>query len=138
MPFPDYDKLDAKQVGDRLAQLSQVELAGVESYERAQDNRPAVLEKLRYMQGSEPLPGYDTLSTEQIAGALADADAETVKAVRDYERKFQHRQSVLTEASHVLPTSPASAREKRSREAKATLLREGYADRERTAPDRPE
>lgn len=77
VPFPDYDKLDAKQVGGRLAQLSQVELAGVESYERAQ-------------------------------------------------------------ASRVLPTSPASAREKRSREAKATLLREGYADRERTAPDRPE
>ena len=55
-----------------------------------------MLEKLRYMRGSEPLPGYDTLTPEQIAEALAGADAETVRAVRDYERKFQHRQSVLT------------------------------------------
>jgi len=138
VPISDYDQLDDKEVGDRLAQLSQVELATVETYERAHGNRPAVLEKLRYMQGTEPLPGYDALTTEQIAEALAGADAETVKAVRDYERKFQHRQSVLDEAARVLPGSRASAGEERAREEKAALLREGYADRERTAPDRPE
>ena len=60
----------------------------METYERAHGNRPAVLEKLRYMRGTEPLPGYDALTPEQIAEALAGADAETVKAVRDYERKF--------------------------------------------------
>jgi hypothetical protein len=138
VPISDYDQLDAKEVGDRLAQLSQVQLATVETYERAHRNRPAVLEKLRYMQGTEPLPGYDTLTTEQIAEALAGADAETVKAVRDYERKFQHRQSVLDEAARVLPASRASAGEERAHEEKAALLREGYADRARTAPDRPE
>ena len=138
VPISDYDQLGDKEVGDRLSQLSQVELATVETYERAHGNRPAVLEKLRYMQGTEPLPGYDTLTTEQIAEALAGADAETVRAVRDYERKFAHRQSVLTAAASVLPTAPASAREERAREDKASLLREGYADRERTAPDAPE
>jgi hypothetical protein len=46
-----------------------------------------VLDKLRYMRGGEPLPGYDALTTEEIAKALAGAEAETVKAVRDYERK---------------------------------------------------
>jgi hypothetical protein len=59
------------------------------------ESRPEVLDMLRYMRGSEPLPGYDALSPEQVARALAGADAETVKAVRDYERKFG--------------TSPASA-----------------------------
>jgi hypothetical protein len=92
-----------------------------------------VLDKLRYIRGSEPMPGYDALTTEQIADALADADAETVKAVRDYERKFQHRQSVLNEAARVLPASRASAGEERAHEEKAALLREGDADRERTA-----
>jgi hypothetical protein len=138
LPISDYGQLDSKEVGDRLSQLSQVELATVETYERAHGNRPAVLEKLRYMQGTEPLPGYDALTTEQIAEALAGADAETVRAVRDYERKFAHRQSVLQEAARVLPTARASAREERAREDKASLLREGYADRERTAPDQPE
>jgi hypothetical protein len=138
LPIARYDKLNAKQVSDQLAQLSQVELAAVETYERAHGSRPVVLDKLRYMRGSEPLPGYDALTTDQIATALAGADAETVRAVRDYERKFQHRQSVLDEAGRVLPSSQASAGEERAHDKKAALLREGYADRERTAPDPPE
>jgi hypothetical protein len=138
LPISDYDQLGEKQVRDHLAQLSQVELAAVETYERAHGSRPVVLDKLRYMRGSEPLPGYDALTPEQIAEALAGADAETIRGVRDYERKFRHRQSVLTEAARILPTSQASAREERAREDKAALLREGYADRERTAPDPPE
>lgn len=138
LPISGYDQRGEKQVSDQLAQLSQVELAAVETYERAHESRPVVLEKLRYMRGSEPLPDYDALSPEQIAEALSGADGETVRAVRDYERKHQHRQSVLSEAARVLPTSQASAREERAREDKAALLREGYADRERTAPDPPE
>jgi len=137
LPISDYDGLKDKQIADQLSQLSQEELATVETYERAHEDRPVVLDKLRYMRGSEPLPGYDALTSEQIAEALASADAETVKAVRDYERKFQHRQSVLDEATRVLPSSEASAGEERAHEQKATLLREGYADRERTAPDPP-
>jgi hypothetical protein len=138
VPIPGYDDLGDKQINDQLSQLSQVELAAVESYERAHGSRPGVLDKLRYMRSSEPLPGYDALQTEQIAKALAGADAETVKAVRDYERKFQRRRSVLDEAARVLPASQASPGEERAHEEKAALLREGYADRERTAPDPPE
>jgi hypothetical protein len=137
VPIPGYSQLKDKQIADRLSQLSQVELATVETYERAHAARPVVLDKLRYMRGSEPLPGYDTLTTEQIAKALAGADAETVRAVRDYERKFQHRQPVLDEAARLLPAAPASAAEERAHEEKAALIREGYADRERSAPDPP-
>jgi hypothetical protein len=138
VPISGYDQLKDKEVNDQLSQLSQVELATVETYERAHGNRPVVLDKLRYMRSNEPVPGYDTLTPEQIAETLAGADAETVKAVRDYERKFQHRQSVLDEAARVLPTSQESAGDEHAREEKAALLREGYADRERTAPDPPE
>ena len=135
VPIAGYDQLSDKEIGDRLSQLSQVELAAVETYERAHGSRPAVLHKLRYMRGAEPLPDYDTLTPDQIAEAIADADSETVRAVRDYERKFQHRSAVLGEAARVLPSSPASAQEVRTRDEKAELLREGYANRARTAPD---
>jgi hypothetical protein len=81
----------------------QVELAPVETHERAHAARPVVLDKLRYMRGGE---------------ALARADAETVKAVRDYERKLQRRQSALDETARVLPTSRASAGEERLHEEK--------------------
>jgi hypothetical protein len=137
LPIPGYDQLKVKQIAGRLSQLSQVELATVETYERAHGARPVVLDKLRYMRGGEPLPGYDALTTEEIAKALAGAEAETVKAVRDYERKFQGRQQVLDEAARLLPTAPASAAEERAHDEKAALLREGYADRERSAPDPP-
>jgi hypothetical protein len=137
LPMPDYDRLDDQEIAGRLSQLSQVQLAAVEAYERAHGARPVVLDKLRYMRGSEPLPGYDALTTVQIVEALAGADTETVKAVRDYERKFQHRPAVLKEAARVLPGSRASAAEVRARDGKAALLREGYADRERTTRDLP-
>jgi hypothetical protein len=125
LPIAGYDQLDDNQVRDQLSRLSQVELAAVEAYERSHRDRPVVLDKLRYMRGSEPLPGYDALSPEEVAGALADADGETVKAVRDYERKFGHRRQVLDETTRLLPTSRPSAGEDRAREDKAALTQAG-------------
>jgi hypothetical protein len=125
LPIARYDQLDDKQVKLQLSRLSQLELAAVETYERSHRDRPVVLDKLRYMRGSEPLPGYDALSPDEIADALAGADGETVKAVRDYERKFGHRLQVLEQATRLLPTSRASAGEHRAREDKAALVQAG-------------
>jgi predicted ArsR family transcriptional regulator len=133
LPIPGYDRLKDKEVTEHLSQLSQVELAAVETYERSHRGRPAVLDKLRYMRTSEPLPGYDALSPEQIVKALAGADAETVKAVRDYERKFGRRQQVLAEAARVLPAAPPSAGEDRARKEQEARVREGFAGQGKTA-----
>ena len=56
---------------------------------------------LRYMRGSEPLPGYDALSVEEIVAALEEADLATIKKVRGYERKFANRPDVLEEVVRV-------------------------------------
>jgi hypothetical protein len=56
VPIPGYDHLDVPSLRARLAFLSQVELAAVEIYERAHEERPEVLDKLRHMHCSEPLP----------------------------------------------------------------------------------
>ena len=134
-PIKGYDKLDHSQVASRLDRLSQVELAAVEDYERAHENRAEVLDKLRYMRTPEPLPGYDTLTPEQIAEALGGADAETVKAVRDYERKFRRRPDVMAETARVLPTAPASAGQNSAREAREARVREGFASRKKDVSD---
>jgi hypothetical protein len=42
-----------------------------------------VLDKLRYMRGREPLPGYDALSLEEIVAALEEADLATIRKVRN-------------------------------------------------------
>jgi hypothetical protein len=138
LPFPGYDKLDDRELGARLPELSQVELDAVETYERAHKNRPEVIDRLRYMHTREPLPGYDALSPEQIVEALAGADAETVKAVRDYERKFGARPQVMEAAARALPTAKPSAGEDRADEEKAERIKEGFADRDKTARDIPE
>ena len=136
-PFAGYDKLDDREVGARLDGLSQVELAAVDSYERAHRDRPEVLDKLRYMRTNEPLPGYDALSPEQIADALAGADAETVRAVRDYERKFGARVHVMDAVGRVLPTAKASAGEDRADAEKAERVRKGFAVRAKTVRELP-
>lgn len=133
LPLSDYDRRDHRDICARLPGLSQVELAAIEPHERSHKNREEVLAKLRYLRMSEPLPGYDALSTDQITTALGDADAETVRSVRDYERKFQRRPQVMKEAARVLPTSPASAREDRAREETHARVRDGLAGRAEAA-----
>ena len=116
LPFDGYDRLDRREVIDSLCDHSQIELDAVEAYERAHKNREPVLDKLRYMRGSEPLPGYDALSTEEIVEALEPADPAMIQRVRGYERKFANRPAVLAavvEAHHRAvadqPTSSAPA-----------------------------
>jgi hypothetical protein len=95
VPFADYDRLDARQVVHALSDHSQIELEAVEAYERSHQSREPVLDKLRYMRGSEPLPGYDALSVEEIVSAVKRADRATIQKVRGYERKFANRPAVL-------------------------------------------
>lgn len=55
-PVAGYDKLDPKELIASLSDRSQVELAKIETYERANENRVAVFDKLRWLRQDEPLP----------------------------------------------------------------------------------
>ena len=125
LPIAHYDQLDGKQVFPQLSQLSQVELAAVDAHERSHRDRPVVLNRLRWLRASEPLPGYDALDSDEIVRILADADAATVKAVRSYERHHRDRRDVRAEVARVIPTAQASAAQDRAREQKAALVQAG-------------
>jgi hypothetical protein len=77
-------------------------------------NREPVLDKLRWMRGREPLPGYDALDVKQIVAGLEDADLGTLWKVRAYERKFANRPAVLEAVVRVhhrsLASRPATAK----------------------------
>jgi hypothetical protein len=116
LPFAGYDRLDTRKVISALSDHSQVELEAVEAYERAHKSRGRVLDKLRYMRGSEPIPGYDALSVDEVIKALEPDDPVTIKRIRAYERKFAGRPAVLEavlRAHHRgladRPASPAAA-----------------------------
>ncbi|HEX2415684.1 MAG TPA: hypothetical protein VHJ37_10755 [Thermoleophilaceae bacterium] len=116
---------DGEAATARLSRLTQVELAAVEAHERSHRERPVVLNRLRWLRGTEPLPGYDALESDEIGRALADADQATLKRVRSYERRHRDRRDVRAEIARLLPTAQRSAAQDRARDQKSALVQAG-------------
>lgn len=107
-----YARLGERQAIGSLTERTQVELAAIEEFERANRDRDPVLSKLRYLRQPEPLPGYDALEPDAITAALSGAELGTIKATREYERKLRGRPLVLAEianAVHRAGAQPAAA-----------------------------
>ena len=90
-----YDKLTAEEIVAKLSELSQIELAKVDSYERRHENRTTVLDRVSSLRGDEPWPGYDELTAAEVQTAISEADDDRVKAIRSYERAHKARAGVL-------------------------------------------
>jgi ferritin-like metal-binding protein YciE len=90
-----YDDLTADEITAKLPELSQIDIAKIDAYERRTDNRTTVLSRITSLRGDEPWPGYDEQTVSEIDEALRVADADLVAKVRDYERAHKGRKSVL-------------------------------------------
>jgi hypothetical protein len=90
-PFPGYDAMSVEDLRAEFHKHTQAQLDACEEYERNNLNRKSVLDKLRYMHTRQPWQGYDDMPQDEILARLENADDETIKAVRDYERKFDNR-----------------------------------------------
>jgi ferritin-like metal-binding protein YciE len=95
LAISNYDSLSADEVQDKLAELSQIELAKVNAYERKKQDRSTVTSRIDSLQGDEPWPGYDELAVEEVRAVLSEADDTRIRAVRSYERKHKNRAGVL-------------------------------------------
>jgi ferritin-like metal-binding protein YciE len=102
LPIARYDALTADEIVSKLADLSQVDLAKVDAYERRHENRATVLSRIRSLRGDEPWPGYDELNAAEVRAALSGADDERAKSVRTYERAHKNRTGVLEAAEREL------------------------------------
>ena len=100
-----YDALTAEEISGRLPELSQIDLAKVDSYERRHQNRTTVLSRIETLRGDEPWAGYDELTVAEVRSALADDDDDRVKQVREYERAHKNRAGVLDAAERQLTTA---------------------------------
>ncbi len=100
-----YDKLTVDEIVAKLADLSQIELAKVDSYERKHENRTTVLERVTTLRGDEPWPGYDELTVSELQAALGKADDDRIKTVRTYERAHKARAGVLKATERELATA---------------------------------
>jgi ferritin-like metal-binding protein YciE len=95
LAIANYDSLSAEEVQDKLSELSQIDLAKVNAYERKNQNRSTVTSRINSLQGDEPWPGYDELGVDEVRAVLSEGDETRVKAVRSYERKHKNRAGVL-------------------------------------------
>jgi ferritin-like metal-binding protein YciE len=97
LPIARYDTLNAQEIVERLPELSQTDLAKVEAYERRHDNRTTVTDRIAALRSTEPWPGYDDQTADEVASVLRSAgdDDERRRAARDYERAHKNRATVL-------------------------------------------
>ncbi len=93
-----YDSLTAEEILGSLRDLSQIDLAKVDSYERKHDNRTTVLSRISTLRSQEPWPGYDELTVAEIEAVIGEGDEQRTKDVAAYERAHKNRAGVLRSA----------------------------------------
>lgn len=97
-----YDRLTADEITSKLSNLSQIDLAKIDAYERKNQNRTTVLSRITSLRGDEPWPGYDELTASEVQSVLSEGDEERVEQVRAYERSHKNRAGVLNAAEREL------------------------------------
>ena len=90
-----YDSLTAEEILSKLPELSQIDLAKIDSYERKNDNRTTVLSRITALRSQEPWPGYDELTVAEIEAVIGEGDEQRTKDVATYERAHKNRAGVL-------------------------------------------
>ena len=100
-----YDSLTAEEIIGRLSELSQIDLAKVDSYERRHQGRATVLDRVGTLRGDEPWPGYDELTVAEVQAVLSEGDDARAKQVRAYERAHKGRAGVLNATERELTSA---------------------------------
>jgi ferritin-like metal-binding protein YciE len=98
LSIPRYDSLTAEEILGKLPELSQIDLAKIDSYERKNDNRTTVLSRISALRKQEPWPGYDELTVAEIEAVLGEGDEQRTNDVAAYERTHKNRAGVVRSA----------------------------------------
>jgi ferritin-like metal-binding protein YciE len=97
-----YDTLTAEEITGKLPELSQIDLAKIEAYERKNQNRTTILSRVTSLRSDEPWAGYDELTAAEVIAVLSEGDDDRAKDVRSYERAHKDRAGVLKAAEREL------------------------------------
>jgi ferritin-like metal-binding protein YciE len=105
LAIPRYDALTADEILSRLAELSQIELGRLDSYERRNQNRATVLNRIDTLRADEPWPGYDELTAAEVQAVLGEGDDARAGEVLGYERAHKNRAGVMRAAERERSTA---------------------------------
>jgi ferritin-like metal-binding protein YciE len=100
-----YDSLTADEIAAKLTDVSQIDLAKIDSYERKNQSRTTVLSRITSLRGNEPWAGYDELTAADVQSVLAEGDDERVKQALSYERSHKNRAGVIKAAERERTTA---------------------------------
>jgi ferritin-like metal-binding protein YciE len=100
-----YDSLTADEIAAKLTDVSQIDLAKIDSYERKNQDRTTVLSRITSLRGNEPWAGYDELTAADVQSVLAEGDDERVKQALSYERSHKNRAGVIKAAERERTTA---------------------------------
>jgi ferritin-like metal-binding protein YciE len=98
LPIQRYRSLSTEEIVTELSNLSETDLGKIDSYERKNRNRSAILSRIRVLRGQEPWPGYDELTVPEVEAVLNEGDYERARDVLVYERAHKNRPEVIQSA----------------------------------------
>jgi hypothetical protein len=90
-----YHELTAEEIVGKLAELAQIDLAKIDSYERKNQNRTTILSRVTSLRGREPWAGYDELTAAEVQAVLSEGDGQRVEPARSFEHTHKNRAGVL-------------------------------------------
>jgi ferritin-like metal-binding protein YciE len=93
-----YDELTVDEINAKLTDISQIDLAKIDSYARKNEDRTTVLGRITSLRADEPWAGYDELTAGEVQAVLADGDDELAKQTSSYERSHKNRAGVVKAA----------------------------------------
>jgi len=93
-----YHELTAEEIVGKLAELSQIDLAKIDSYERKNQNRTTILSRITSLRGRETWAGYDELTAAEVQAAMSEGDEQRVEQASSYARTHKNRASVMKAA----------------------------------------
>jgi ferritin-like metal-binding protein YciE len=105
LPIARYGTLTAEEITGKLPELSQIDLAKIEAYERKNQNRTTILSRVTSLRSDEPWAGYDELTAAEVIAVLSEGDDDRAKDVRSYERAHKDRAGVLKAAERELTSA---------------------------------
>jgi hypothetical protein len=86
------------EIVGKLAELSQIDLAKIDSYERKNQNRTTILSRITSLRGREPWAGYEELTAAEVQAVISEGDEQRANRARSHERTHKNRAGVLQAA----------------------------------------
>jgi ferritin-like metal-binding protein YciE len=93
--IPSYDTLTAEEITGKLAELSQIDLVEIDSYERKHKNRSTILNRITSLRGEEPTAAADPAGAHEAGTDFAAAEGSLRTAADLGDVRAAHRLGIL-------------------------------------------